>query len=265
MSSDQSMTTEDDYIAFEGVRKSFGEQPVLRGIDLNIHRDETLVVLGASGGGKSVILRHILGLEKPDEGTVRVDGANITHLGERQLAPMRRNIGVLFQNGALFDSMNVFHNVAFPLREAKVRDKDEIVTRVRNSLDVVGLADQMEKMPSNLSGGMRKRVALARAIVSRPHCVLYDEPTAGLDPVATTTIDELILRLQRDYEVCSVVVTHHLESARRIAGRIAFLHEGTIRFLGTPAELDTSEDPVVQNFIAGRATGADSGDEIAKN
>ncbi|MEM0896633.1 MAG: ABC transporter ATP-binding protein, partial [Verrucomicrobiota bacterium] len=253
MSDERQPAGDEDFIVFEGVKKSFGEQKVLRGIDLHVHRDETLAVLGASGGGKSVILRHILGLEKPDEGTVRVDGTDITHLGERELAPVRRNIGVLFQNGALFDSMSVFHNVAFPLREAKVRDGAEIESRVRDSLEVVGLADQLEKMPANLSGGMRKRVALARAIVSRPHCVLYDEPTAGLDPVATTTIDDLILRLQREYEVCSVVVTHHLASARRIADRIAFLHEGKVRFLGTPAELDSSEDQVVRDFTAGRA------------
>ncbi len=254
----------DEFLSFEGVYKSFGDQEVLRGIDFTVARDETLVVLGPSGGGKSVLLRHVLGLEKPDEGIVRVDGTDITKLSERRLSPVRRKIGILFQNGALFDSMNVFFNVAFPLREAGLRDWKELENRVIESLEVVGLADQLEKMPSHLSGGMRKRVALARAIISRPQCILYDEPTAGLDPVATTVIENLILRLQKEYSVCSVVVTHHLDSAKRLADRVAFLHGGKFHFSGTPDELEATEDPVVRDFLEGRPRNNHNGNNLQK-
>lgn len=242
-----------DMILVEDLRKKIGNQEILRGINLRIAAGETLVVLGRSGGGKSVMLKHLIGLHRPSSGKIWIEGTEITALDERKLGRIRKRLGVLFQDGALFDSMTVFQNVAFPLREAGVRNEEEIRERVDQALEVVSLAGHGHKMPVNLSGGMRKRAALARAVVTRPRCILYDEPTSGLDPVMSDSIDRLIRRLQERFSVTSVVVTHDMKSACAIADRIAYLHEGRIYFYGTPAELRGSTDPLIENFIHGRS------------
>lgn len=240
-------------ISIRGLHKRLGRQHVLRGFDLDVTTGETLVVIGRSGGGKSVLLKHIIGLMKPTSGEVFVEGENITGLSERRLTAIRRKIAILFQSAALFDSMTVEENVAFPLREAGLRDPKTIAEKVAHALEVVDLAGEQNKMPENLSGGMRKRVGLARAIVSDPVCVLYDEPTTGLDPVVADSINRLIRRLQKRLGVTSIVVTHDMKSAFHVADQVAYLHEGGIYFKGTPAELRASPDPVIQDFIEGRS------------
>jgi phospholipid/cholesterol/gamma-HCH transport system ATP-binding protein len=239
------------FVEARDLRKTIGNQEILRGVTFDVASGETLVILGASGGGKSVLLRHILGLMRPDSGTLRVDGTEITELSERELFPVRRKIGMLFQDGALFDSMTVAENVAFPLRERGLRDEREISDRVEAALAMVGLGEHLEKMPVLLSGGMRKRVALARAAVTEPLGMLYDEPTAGLDPIASDSINQLIRRLRVRLGVSAIVVTHDLRSAYEVAQRIIFLREGSIYFEGTPDAIRGCEDPVVRNFIEG--------------
>src|ERR1700710_2260646 len=220
-------------IAVRGLTKKIGRQEILRGIDLDVAKGETLVIIGRSGGGKSVLLKHLVGLMQPDAGEIWIEGQNITGLTERQLAPIRRKVGILFQGGALFDSMTVQENIAFPLREAGERDETVIRSQVNEILEVIELEGQQDKMPVNLSGGMKKRVGLARSIIRRPSCVLYDEPTAGLDPVVSDSINRLIRRLQERFHVTSIVVTHDMKSAFHIADHIAYLHEGRIYFYGT--------------------------------
>ncbi len=237
-------------IAVRGLVKSIGAQEILRGIDLDVAKGETLVIIGRSGGGKSVLLKHLVGLMLPDAGEIWIEGQNIIGLNERQLAPIRRKIGILFQGGALFDSMTVEENIAFPLREAGERDAEVIRARVNEMLEVIELDGEQEKMPVNLSGGMKKRVGLARSIIRRPSCVLYDEPTAGLDPVVSDSINQLIRRLQERYHVTSIVVTHDMKSAFHIADHIAYLHEGRIYFYGTPAELERSTRSADSGFLA---------------
>lgn len=241
------------FVEVRDLYKTLGNQPVLRGVDLKIRRGECLVVLGQSGEGKSVLLKHLVGLLTPDSGSIEIDGDEIVGLSERRLSPVRRKLGVLFQDGALFDSMTVAENVAFPLRELGTRDIDTLLEKARAALEVVGLEKHMEKMPINISGGMRKRVALARAIVTQPRCILYDEPTAGLDPIVADSIDHLIRRLRRKFQVTSIVVTHDMKSMFHIADRVAYLRGGRIYFLGTPEEIRKSEDPAIQNFIQGRS------------
>ncbi len=247
------MPDEPPMIRLQGVRRSIGSQVVLDGIDLEVPRGETLVVIGQSGSGKSVLLRHIVGLMKPDHGRIEICGRDIVPLSERQLMPIRRQVGMLFQSAALFDSMTVEQNIAFPLQESGECGEWEIAQRVREAIEVVGLSGHQDKFPENLSGGMKKRVGLARAIVTRPQCVLYDEPTAGLDPIVTDSIDLLILRLQKKYGVTSIVVTHDMKSAFHIGNHIAYLLNGRIYFIGTPSELKTSQDPILRNFIEGRS------------
>ena len=237
--------------------KSFGDRPVLREVDLTVEEGKTLVVLGRSGCGKSVVLKHLIGLMKPDSGQVLVDGEDIIGLPERNLISVRRKIGMLFQSAALFDSMSVEANLAFPLREQGVRDEKEIDTRVAEALDMVELSGEQHKMPADLSGGMRKRVGLARTIVGRPRCVLYDEPTTGLDPITTDSINHLIRRLQRRLGVTSIVVTHDMKTAFHCADRVALLHEGHVHFDGSVEELKASTDPVLTDFILGRSGESD--------
>jgi phospholipid/cholesterol/gamma-HCH transport system ATP-binding protein len=240
-------------IEVRDLRQTIGTQEILRGVNVDIPRGETLVLLGQSGGGKSVFLRHLIGLMRPLSGSIKIDGEEIAHLDERQLEPVRRKIGMLFQDGALFDSMTVYENVAFPLRERGERDEKIIRNKVANALELVSLQGQEQKMPVNLSGGMRKRASLARAIISEPSCILYDEPTAGLDPIVSDTINRLIRRLQSQLRVTSIVVTHDMISTDHIADRVALLREGRIHFDGTLNQLHSSPDPVVTDFIQGRS------------
>lgn len=240
-------------IAVRGLTKSIDTQQILRGVDLDVATGETLVIIGRSGGGKSVLLKHLIGLMQPDAGEIWIEGQNILGLSERKLADIRRKVGILFQSGALFDSMTVEENIAFPLREAGERDAKIIRERVDEMLEVMELEGQNEKMPVNLSGGMKKRVGLARSIVRRPSVVLYDEPTAGLDPVVSDSINHLIRRLQERFHVTSIVVTHDMKSAFHIADHIAYLHEGRVYFYGTSAELQKSDDPLLQDFLLGRS------------
>ena len=240
-------------ISVRGLKKAIGSQEILHGVDLDVARGETLSIIGRSGGGKSVFLKHIIGLMQPDQGEIWVDGQNITGLTERQLAAIRQKVGILFQGAALFDSMTVAENVAFPLREAGERDAKVLREKVREMLEVVELEEQEEKMPVSLSGGMKKRVGLARSIIRRPSCVLYDEPTSGLDPVVSDSINRLIMRLQQRFGMTSIVVTHDMKSAAQVSNHIAYLHEGRIYFHGTPAELERASDPILQDFLLGRS------------
>ena len=241
------------FIQIRGLHKSFDSQMVLQGIDLDISRGETLVLVGPSGEGKSVLIKHIIGLLHPDAGSIQFDGTSLGSLSERQLAPFRRRIGYLFQNAALFDSLTVAQNVAFPLIEAGVTNPAELESRVQEALEVVELDAHKEKMPINLSGGMRKRVGIARAIIGRPEIILYDEPTAGLDPIVTDIIDHLIKRLQKRYGVTSVVITHDIASVFKIADRVVMLKNGVVYFNGSPDQLRHSPDTFIQDFIAGRS------------
>ncbi len=230
-----------------------GSQDILRGLSLDVFPGETLVLLGKSGGGKSVFLRHLIGLMRPVSGSIVFEGQEITALKERELEPIRRKIGMLFQDGALFDSMNVFDNVAFPLRERGEKSPAVVREKVARSLAMVNMTGHEHKMPVNLSGGMRKRVALARAIIFPPDVILYDEPTAGLDPIVSDSINRLIRRLQSQLRMTSLVVTHDMISCNHIADRVALLDEGRIHFLGTTSELRNSKDPVVRDFVDGRS------------
>lgn len=240
------------------LRKSLNGVPVLRGVDLDVGADENVVIIGRSGCGKSVLLRHLIGLMQPDSGSVTYKGINLSVLDEESLNPIRREIGMLFQNGALFDSLSVEENLAFPLIEQGLRDRAEIRRRVAEALEAVDLPGQQAKFPAELSGGMRKRVALARAVITRPALMLYDEPTTGLDPIVANSINKLILRLSNRLNMASIVVTHDMVSANMIADRIVFLYEGTIRFSGTPAEVAASTDAELQRFIKGESTDADA-------
>ena len=240
------------FVSMRNVHQRFGSNHILRGVDLDIYQGETVVLLGGSGGGKSVLLKHICGLLQPLEGTVMVDGEQIGDKGERELADVRRKVSMMFQGGALFDSLTVGGNIAFPLREAGERKEAVIREKVEKALEIVRLEGQIDKMPSDLSGGMRKRVALARSIVEMPCMVLYDEPQAGLDPVTADSIDHLIKDLQLDHQITNVVVTHEMRSVFRIADRVVFMKEGLIYFEGTPDELKNSEDRLLRDFVEGR-------------
>jgi phospholipid/cholesterol/gamma-HCH transport system ATP-binding protein len=243
------------FLQFVDVHKSFGDKAVLRGVDLSIARGETVVVLGGSGSGKSVLLRHTIGLHRPDRGSVHVDGVDVTALDEDALRETRKKVGMLFQMGALFDSMDVFDNVAFALREHTDLGEADVAERVHEVLGLVELDGVDRLMPASLSGGMRKRVALARAIALAPRGLLYDEPTTGLDPVTAETINDLIRSLQSRLGVTSIVVTHDIHSAFRVGDRIAFLHDGRIRFDGEVALARSSEDPLLRRFLEGGGYG----------
>lgn len=237
------------YIRCRDLEKGFHHKRVLRGASLEVRAGETLVLLGGSGSGKSVLLKHLNGLLRPDRGEVEIEGLALSGLDEEHLVPVRRRLGMLFQQGALFDSLTVGENVAYALHEHELLPPDEIPARVREALGMVDLAGTEPLMPSELSGGMRKRAALARALVLEPRALLYDEPTTGLDPVVAARINHLIRDLQHRLGLTSVVVTHDLASAFFVADRIAFLHEGRIRFCGTPDEARTSTDPHLHEFL----------------
>ena len=249
----QSSSINSEMIAVRGLTKKLGRQEILRGVDLDVAKGETLVIIGRSGGGKTVLLKHLIGLMQPDAGEIWIEGQDIIGMKERQLGAIRQKIGILFQGAALFDSMTVEENVAFPLREAGERNPKVLREKVREMLDVVELEGQEKKMPVSLSGGMKKRVGLARSIIRQPKCVLYDEPTSGLDPVVSDSINRLIRRLQERFGMTSIVVTHDMKSAFHVADYIAYLHEGRVYFHGTSAELQQSSDPLLQDFLLGRS------------
>jgi len=251
------------FIRVRGLHQRFGEQHVLRGIDLDVYRGETLALLGGSGGGKSVLVKHMCGLLRPLQGSVLVEGEDITRLAERKLAAVRLKVSMMFQGGALFDSLSVAENIAFPLREAGLTNEAEINARVEEALEIVRMPGQKAKMPADLSGGMRKRVALARAVVKKPCGVLYDEPHSGLDPVTADSIDHLIKHLQVDHNITNVVITHEIRSVFRIADRVVFIKDGRIYWQGSPRELQSSPDPVLRNFVEGRSENAEAWNEPA--
>jgi len=237
------------------LHKAFGDNQVLRGVDLSVKAGETMVVIGQSGSGKSVLLKHIIGLLKPDLGEIRVDGVDMTKLDEDELQGYTKRFGFLFQGAALFDSMTVSENVAFGLERYTNFPREEIEEIVRESLARVGLHDVEDMMPYELSGGMKKRVGLARAISYQPEIMLYDEPSTGLDPIRADAINDLINMLKKEMGVTSVVITHDMTSSFKIADRIAMLYEGVIIEVGTPAEIRNSRNPIVQQFIHGESHG----------
>ncbi|ATB39723.1 ABC transporter ATP-binding protein [Cystobacter fuscus] len=237
-------------IDIRGLHKSFGPNKVLTGIDLAVPEGSTCVILGGSGSGKTVLMKHMIGLLKPDSGQVLIDGEDIVPFGAEGLERVRHKFGMVFQAAALFDSMTVYENVAFPLREHRRLPANEEYALVRSKLEIMGLPRSVEsKFPADLSGGMRKRVGLARAIVMNPKIVLYDEPTTGLDPITTDYVDEMILAAQRELGITSVVISHDVASAFNIANQIAFLSKGVILEQGSPEQLRASEQPAVKIFL----------------
>jgi phospholipid/cholesterol/gamma-HCH transport system ATP-binding protein len=239
-------------VELRAVRKAFNGLQVLRGVDLEIQAGESLTIMGGSGTGKSVLLRLIIGLVKPDAGQILLEGRDIVPLSERELLGARRRVGMVFQNSALFDSLSVGENVAFALREHTVLDEAAVQARVTEALELVGLAGIQGKEPAELSGGMRKRVAVARAIALPPSILLYDEPTTGLDPANVDKITDLLLELKTKLGVTSVVVTHDMPSAFKVSDRLAMLHQGRIAAVGTPDEIRTEHDSLFSEFLEGR-------------
>jgi phospholipid/cholesterol/gamma-HCH transport system ATP-binding protein len=235
--------------------KNFGPRRILNGVSIDIYQGETLVIMGGSGCGKSTFLRHLIGSIRPDSGEIWMFGKDIAKLGEDELHEVKKRFGMLFQSGALFDSMSVGENIALPLREHTKLDSNIINIIVKMKLELVGLRGFENLMPSQLSGGMKKRVGLARAIVMDPTIVFYDEPTAGLDPVMTGVVDKLTMDLTKKLNITSVVVTHDMNSVFRIADRIVMLHQGNVLEVGTPDEIRRSKNPIIQQFVAGSAEG----------
>jgi len=242
-------------ISARGLSKAFGANQVLAGLDLDVATGETMVVIGGSGTGKSVLLKHIIGLLRPDAGDVRVDGVSVPALRGWELKEFRKKFGMLFQGAALFDSLTVLENVAFGLREHQRLPEAEVRERVRAKLELVGLRGVEGLWPAELSGGMKKRVALARALAIEPKILLYDEPTTGLDPIRADAINDLVVELRDRLHVTAVAITHDMTSAYKIADRIAMLYKGRIIAVGTPQEIRESADPVVRQFITGSARG----------
>lgn len=231
--------------------KRFGANPVLNKVNLRIEKGESVVIIGRSGGGKSILLKHLIGLLKPDSGQVLIEGENIVSMNERELLRIRRKFGMLFQGAALFDSMTVAENVAFAFRRNRTMHESEISKKVAEVLEMVDLPGTQGKRPSELSGGMRKRVGLARAIIYQPQIILYDEPTTGLDPIVSDSIDKLIMRVRDRLDVTTVVVTHDMRSARRVGQRILMLHEKRIYAAAPTEQFFQSQDPIVRRFIDG--------------
>jgi phospholipid/cholesterol/gamma-HCH transport system ATP-binding protein len=250
---DRRRHTREPFVEFTDVHKAYGTKQVLCGANLKVFRGEVLVILGGSGTGKSVTLRHMLGLEAPDAGRVLVEEEDVTDLPEEELYRVRKKFGMLFQSGALFDSMNVFENVAFPLREHTEMSEEEIARAVREKLELVNLPNTEQLMPVDLSGGMRKRVGLARSIILDPKVILYDEPTTGLDPITAQTINELIVDLQAKLNVTSVVVTHDIHSAFSVGDRIAFLNQGVFEWVGGINEARDADHPRLREFLKASA------------
>jgi phospholipid/cholesterol/gamma-HCH transport system ATP-binding protein len=237
------------------LHKAFGNRPILRGINLEIKKGETMVLLGGSGTGKSVTIRHIIGLLKPDKGDIKVFGESVVYSSPKKLQEIRSRMGVLFQSGALINWLTVFDNVALPLREHRLKPEKEIQKIVLEKLEWLGLLPAKDLLPDNISGGMKKRVGIARALITNPEILLYDEPTSGLDPVMSQVINELIRKLQHELGVTQIVVTHDMNSAYYIADRITFLYKGKVEMIGTPEEIKNSDNPLVQQFIQGKTEG----------
>lgn len=235
--------------------KTFNHKPVLKKLNLTIQTGETLVIIGRSGCGKSVLLKHIIGLMRPDSGQILIDGEEVTRAKGRELEKLRMKFGMLFQGAALFDSMTIGENVGFSLWEHTTLENEEIQVRIKGALAMVGLKDIEEMKPSELSGGMRKRVGLARAIIRNPQIILYDEPTTGVDPIMGDAVNDLILELHDKLKITSIAVTHDMTSAYKIATRIAMLYEGKIVEAGTPEEIRNTKNPIVRQFITGAASG----------
>jgi phospholipid/cholesterol/gamma-HCH transport system ATP-binding protein len=240
-------------IEIKDLHKSFGHKQVLKGVDLEIRTGETMVIMGGSGCGKSVLLRHIIGLVRPDRGSVRVDGTEISRIRRNELFALRKRLGMLFQGAALFDSMTVAQNVGLGLKEHSGLEDSRIAETVAQKLALVGMSGTEQLMPSELSGGMKKRVGLARALAMDPDYILYDEPTTGLDPITADRINDLMISLARQLSITSIAVTHDMVSANKIADRIAMLHHGRIIFCGTPEQIRKSPDQYIQQFIRGEA------------
>ncbi len=241
-------------IQLKNVYKAFGPKQVLRGFTLDVREGETMIIIGYSGSGKSVAIKHIVGLLQPDEGEVIVDEKRVDELSRKDLGILRADIGYVFQFAALFDSLNVGDNVAMGLRKQGTLSEAEIEKRVDEALQLVDLPDSQKRFPAELSGGMRKRVGIARAIALRPKYILYDEPTTGLDPVTSATIDDLMVRMRDQLSVTGIVITHDMRSAYKVGTRIAMLYEGKVQQVGTIDEIQQSTDPVVRQFIEGRPT-----------
>jgi phospholipid/cholesterol/gamma-HCH transport system ATP-binding protein len=237
------------YIEFKNVSKAFGENHVLRNVSFDVMPGETVCILGRSGVGKSVSLQNIMGFLKPDEGRVIVAGEDITDYGEADLQRIRKKVTMVFQNGALFDSLTVGENVAFPLRERRDLQEDQIFQIVDGLLEMVGVKEMRDLLPSDLSTGMKRSVAIARALAAQPECVLYDEPTTMVDPLMAQLLGDLIKRLKTQLHLTSVVVTHDMRLAGKLANRVVFLHEGKVVFYGTYPEMEKSEEPIVQEFL----------------
>lgn len=242
-------------ISVRDLHKSFGDKKVLRGVSFDVHRGESLVIVGASGTGKSVTLKHIIGLLQPDSGQVLIDGTDLCCLSTREINKIRRQFGMSFQEGALFDSMSVFENIAFPLRRHTQMKEPEIRQRVSECLDLVHLDAVEDKRPSELSGGMRRRVGFARAISLEPEILLFDEPTTGLDPIMSDVIADLIREMDQTLNTTAVIITHDMKVAFKVADKISLIHQGLIIETGTAEEFQHSDNPMVQQFIEGRAEG----------
>ena len=235
------------------IRKRFGDQQVLDGVNFSIANGESVAIIGRSGAGKSVLLKHLVGLVQPDDGQLLVNGEDIACMTERQLLGVRRRYGMLFQGAALFDSLTVAQNIAFALREQRDLTAEEVAERVAAMLKLIELSGIEEKMPAELSGGMKKRVGLARAIIHRPEVILYDEPTTGLDPMVADSIDQLMMRINDQFHATTIAVTHDMRTARRLGDRILFLHGGRIYLDDTAENVFNSDDPVVSRFVKGEA------------
>ncbi len=242
-------------IEMRNVHKTFGSRKILKGMNIKVKKGETMVILGPSGTGKSVSLKHLTGLLDPDEGECFIFGESISHAEPGKKESLRSKLGVLFQSGALINWLTVYENVALPLREHKIAEGKELEDIVMEKLRWLDLVPAKDTLPGDISGGMKKRVGLARALTSRPEIVMYDEPTSGLDPVMSNVINDLVIRMQKELGLTSIVVTHDMSSAYRIADRISFLYEGQVLYCGTPKEIQESPHPVIQQFINGRTEG----------
>ncbi|MCE9501353.1 MAG: ABC transporter ATP-binding protein [Leptospira sp.] len=242
-------------IELRNIHKAFGNRKILKGINISVSKGETMVILGPSGTGKSVTLKHITGLLTPDAGEVFIHGESISASDDKTIEKLRAKMGVLFQSGALINWLSVYENVALPLREHKIAHGEELDRIVMEKLGWLDLIPAKDNLPGDISGGMKKRAGIARALTSNPEILLYDEPTSGLDPVMSNVFNELILRLQKELHVTSIVVTHDMQSAYMIADRISFIYEGEVLLCGTPEEIQASPNPVIQQFINGRTSG----------